>query len=147
MFSRCRIAIANNSKKIEIVLLQPLGYIEKEVVTFFGKYTSDGGIPPERKGWLLAVASRELRLIDAGGSGVGMGGGGLTYGEIVAMEPFAILSEAVLTDRGIEPVFRNTAVAGQLKSGFDLNVSFNSGPVTWRLSGYIQSGSSTWVAP
>jgi hypothetical protein len=119
MFPRCRIAIANKSKIIEIVLLQPLGYFEQEAVTFFGKYTSQGGnIPPERKEWLLALASRELRLIDAGGSGVGMGGGGLTYGEIAAMEPFAILSEAVLTDRGIEPVIRNAAVAGQLKSGF-----------------------------
>ncbi len=148
MFSRCKITIANGSKMVEIVLLQPDGYLEQEGVTFFGKYTSaEGNIPPDRRGWGFVVASRELRLADTGDRDTGMVGGGLDFMETAPIPPFAILSQAGLTDRGIEPVIRNSTAAGQLKSGFALGVALNSGPVTWRLSGYKRAGSSAWVDP
>jgi hypothetical protein len=147
-FSRCKIAISNGPTTVEIVLLQIAGSAQREAVTFWGQYTSNGGnIPPERRGWIYALAPRELRLVDTGGPGVGMIGGGLEYHEIAAMDPFAIFSDAVLTDRGIEPVTRNHVAVGDLKSGFALDVQLNKGPVTWRLSGYKSTGSSAWVAP
>lgn len=148
MFSRCKISISNGSKTVEVVLLQPDGYLEQEGVTFFGKYLYDGGnIPPDRRGWGFVVASRELRLTDTGDANTGMVGGGLKFQETSAIPPFAILSQAVLTERGIEPVPRNGAAAGDLKSGFALGAGFNSGSVTWRLSGYKRSGSNAWATP
>jgi hypothetical protein len=63
------------------------------------------------------------------------------------MEPFAIFSDAVLTDRGIEPVIRNHVASGDLKSGMNLDISLSKGSVSWRLSGYKRVGSNAWVDP
>jgi hypothetical protein len=153
MFYRCKISIEQDSKMTEIILLQQEGMNYQEGVTFFGKYKPvgkyNGNIPEKQMGWRLVVALRELRLINNVGAGEGMVGAGQEFLEVAPMEPFAVLSGAVLSERGIEPATGNTPAGGKLTSGSAVDASFHQGDVTWRLSGYRSSapGTNAWVTP
>lgn len=151
MMHRCRIEIANAAMKVEIILEETDSFALQNGLTLWGKYSTKpkdaGNVPPERKGWLYALTARELRLIDMGGPGVGMVGGGLGFGELAPLAPFATLSDALMTSRGIEPMIPHAPGKGWLDIGAALDSSLTRGPVTWRLSGYRQSSSNIWVDP
>lgn len=148
MFIRCKIELSQGSNSVELELLPPQTGAFTEGMSFWGQYKSAGGnIPEERRGWLFALTAWELRLIETPSNGVGMGGGGLEYAELAPLEPVAFLSNACMTDRGIEPLVRGGAAQGRLESGFAINVSLNKGPISWRLSGYKIEGASAWQSP
>ena len=153
MFYRCKIAIEQDSNMAEIILLQQDGMAYEEGVTFFGKYKPvgkyNGNIPEKQMGWRLVVPLRELRLVNNVGADEGNVGGGREYHEATPLEPLAVLSGAILSERGIEAATGNTPAGGKLTSGSALDPSFHQGDVTWRLSGYRSSapGTNAWVRP
>jgi hypothetical protein len=147
MYVRCKLELSQGGKSLEVMLDRQAGAWFREVATFYGKFSSsEGNIPPERKIWVYSLAKMELRLMDSGGPGVGMGGGGLDYGELAPLTPSAILSNAHLTNRGIAPGGGSGIGAGEVLNGFEISVSFHKGPITWRLLSFQNSGSNVWNA-
>lgn len=72
-----------------------------------------------------------LRLIDGGGKGVGQIGG-LKYAELIDLESSAILYNAGITNRGIEPLCSSGVDSGVINNPMELSVGLNYGPVSWR---------------
>ena len=143
MFNKCKLLLSQGVNSAEIVLNRVAGSAAREGMTFWGAFTSTGGnIPEERRGWVFAYAKWECRLLDAGGPGVGMIGGGMDYHQLAPLEPDAILSGAVMTARGIEPMNGDTA-QGRIVNSFGFP-PLNSGPITWTLVGFVPPGTFVW---
>jgi hypothetical protein len=72
-------------------------------------------------------------------------GGGLKYGELATdPDPVVILSNAAVSERGIQPLDPSGTGRGLVRIG---GVALpNRGPVSWRLSGFIIPGSNAWRA-
>lgn len=148
MFIKCKLLLSQGGNSAEIILERVTGSAFAEGASFWGPYTSIGGnIPPERRQWLFALTKWECRLMDAGGPGVGMVGGGSGYGDLEPVPPAAILSMAAMTDRGIEPVNRGGSASGRIDDGFAIDISFHRGPITWTLAGFQRPGSNVWQSP
>jgi hypothetical protein len=156
MLAKCKLRLSQGGNFVEIVLNNQVGAAAQEGISYWGTFTITGddpakhiymgNIPPERRRWLFTMATWECRLMDAGGDGVGMGGGDLDYHELAALPPAAILSRAVLTDRAIEPVSGNTA-PGENNDGFAFDASLHKGPIDWTLTSVLPEGTNVWQAP
>jgi hypothetical protein len=144
---RCKVLLTQGNNSVEITIDKSTGGYLSEGVTQLGKFLSaEGNIPPERKTWVHALAKWELRLIDGGGEGVGMAGGGLKYGELAPLEPSAILSAAWISRRGVEPIGALVG-SGMIKKAAEISVHFKNGPVSWRLQSFQREGSNAWINP
>jgi hypothetical protein len=133
----------------DVVLLQPEGCYLEDVATWYGTYTASptGNIPVAQRRWIFATGSHELRLVNKGYEGAGMVGGGQGFMEMSPIPPFAIMTSAYLSDRGIEPITRDHYGDCDLKSGSNLDVQMRQGQMKWRLSGYKRVGSNAWIDP
>jgi hypothetical protein len=148
MFTKCKLLLFQGGNSVEIVLNRPTGFASREGMTVWGTYTSNGGsIPPDQRRWLFAMAKWECRLMDAGGPGIGMGGGGLGYAELAPVPPAAILSMAGMTDRAIEPMSRGNTAQGRIDNGFAIGSPLNKGPITWNLEAFQAEGTSFFQTP
>jgi hypothetical protein len=148
MFNKCKLLLSQNSKSLEITLNGRGGGVDVDSFAFWGSYSSsEGDIRPERKQWLFVLPTLELSLIDAGGPGVGMVGGGLKFGEMAALPPAAVLSHALMDNRGFSPIDSTGTGRGELLSGFAIWVQFNKGPISWEMSSYMPDASNAWVNP
>ena len=149
---RCRLLLSQDNHSVEITLDRMIGGALSEIFTQWGKFSStEGNIPVERKLWLHALAKWELWLMDSGGAGIGLGGGGLDFGQLVSEPPAAILSHAGITSRGVEPVDRSGVLSGfgsgTVMNAFEISVYLHRGPMSWRLLAFQVSGSNVWQSP
>lgn len=148
MFIRCKLLLSQNTNSVEVMLDRPISGVFRDVVTFWGNFSSsEGGIPPERKQWLYAQGKWELTLMDAGGPGVGMVGGGLSFGELASLPPSATLSRARLSPRGVEPIESSGIGTGDVLNASDISVRFHGGRMTWQVLAFQNPGSNAWVNP
>ena len=153
MFVRCKLLLSQNNGSLEVVLNPPTAAVLRDVASYWGSFSSleggrsAGGIPKERKVWLYAQGKWELTLMDSGGPDVGMGGGGLGYGELASLPPAATLSHAVMTPRGVEPSDSSGIGVGQVMKAAEISVAFHPGRMTWKLLGFQERNYSTWKSP
>ena len=148
MFVKCKLQLTQGDKSLEVILRRSDSATSQDAFTFWGKFTSsEGGVPPERKAWAFAVMKSELRLMDGGGPGVGMAGGGLKHGELAPLPPSAVLSGAILHPRGLMPLDSTGVGSCQVLSAADLSVRLRNGPVRWQLMSYQSEGSNVWNTP
>lgn len=147
MFVKCKLQLSQGDTALEVVLRRADSATFQDVATFWGKFSStEGGVPPERKSWAFAFAKWELRLLDGGGAGVGMAGGGLKYGELASIPPSAVLSHAVMATQGLRPSDSTGVGAGRILNAAELSVRLRNGPVQWKLLSYQSEGSNVWHA-
>jgi hypothetical protein len=148
MFLRCKLLLNQNGNTEEVLLEKVTASFLRDGFTFVGAFSSTGGgIAKERKVWIYAVTKFELTLMDSGGPGVGMIGGGLGFGELAALPASAILSRALLTDRGIEANDPTGVGLGTVQNGADISVAYHRGPMTWQLTSFQKRGAGGWFTP
>jgi hypothetical protein len=148
MYVRCKLLLTQDNNSVEVILDKITGAAFRDVASFWGKFaSSDGNIPPERRQWLFALAKWELSLMDGGGPGVGMGGGGLSYGELASLPPSATLSRALMTSRGMKPSDSSGIGVGEVKNPSEISVRFRRGAMTWQLLAFQNPGSNAWNSP
>ena len=145
MYVRCKLGLSQDTNSVEVVLDKISGASYRDVATFWGKFSSsEGNIPPERKQWLFSLGKFELKLMDGGGPGVGVAGGGLGFGELASLPPSATLSRALLTDQGWRPLGSSGMGVGEVLNGFEISVRFHKGPMTWQLLAFQIPNSNAW---
>jgi hypothetical protein len=144
MFAKCKITISQGAESADIILTQLESAAVAQGITFCGKVASKSGNMGQGR-WLLEVSTFELKIVDADGAGVGIGGGGMDYGDLAPLEPVAILSRAVMTPQGVEAL--GGSARGWLFSGFAIDVRLGKGVVSWGLTGVGQNGDSGWRRP
>jgi len=146
MFIKCKLRLTQNNHPVDVDLEKAVGTSFIDLVTYWGKCDiSEGDIPKERQQWVYTQSNWQLMLLDGGGKGIGMGGGGLEYAELAALGPAAILSRAMVTSRGVESV-TETGVGEVLKAA-EISVYFKPGPMTWQLLAFRNPGQSGWQNP
>jgi hypothetical protein len=148
MYVRCKLLLTQGDDSLEVVLKSPSSATYQDLATFWGSFSStEGTIPPERKAWSYAFSRLELTLMDGGGPGVGMVGGGLKYGEMADVPPAATLSRALMANHGMRPSDSSGVGTGEILNPSELYVRFRRGPVKWQLVGYQGEGSNAWKSP
>jgi hypothetical protein len=148
MFVKCKLLLTQADKSLEVILRRLDFATDQDGVTFWGKFaSSEGGVPPERKAWAFAVMRSELRLLDGGGAGIGMAGGGLKCGEFAALPPSAVLSHAIMVSHGLRPSDSTGVGPGEVLNAAELSVRLRNGPAQWQLLSYQSEGSNVWHNP
>jgi len=147
MFNRCTLTLTQNGRSIDIALVtHPVlppwaSKTEAELIKWFaaeqnlcwGRYLlpDSGSISKENCWWKFSNVRHEIVLLDIGGPGYGMAGGGQAYGELSEMPPVATLSDAVLGRWGIAPAGAGRAV---VNNGVGIGGGFNRGAAMWDMT-------------
>jgi hypothetical protein len=101
----------------------------------WGKYSlpDSASISKDKCWWKYSNARHEIVLLDIGGPGYGMVGGGLKYGEMSDIPPVAILNDAVLGRWGIATAGL-AAGRGNVDNGVGIGGGFNRGGLSWEMT-------------